>query len=69
MYSETSKSGVEPKRNTGSQPDFNTRLPCEKRRESNRPKCFGTSEIFFCECMKCPRRKDCEMLVSPWGFD
>jgi hypothetical protein len=69
MYSETSKISVDAKRKIGSLPDFNTLMPCKKGREPNRPKCFGTSDVFFCEHMKCPRRKACEKLVSPWNFD
>ena len=56
MYSETAKVG-------------NVHASSERWLETNRPKCFGTSEVFFCGSMKCPRRKACEKLVSPWNFD
>jgi hypothetical protein len=69
MYPETSKIGVEVRRKSGSVPGFNMCTPCEQKREHNRPKCFGTSEVFFCEHTNCPRRKACEKLVSPWNFD
>ena len=69
MYSETSKSGIEVNREIGSIPDFNTRMCCEIVPEIDMPKCFGTSGVFFCEHMKCHRRKACEKLVSPWNFD
>ena len=69
MYSETTKVGIELKRKTGSLPGFNARISCEKSLAAERKKCFGTSDVFFCEHMECPRRKDCEKLVSPWNFD
>ena len=69
MYSETSKIGVDVNRKIEPQKDFSTCTPCKKRRQPNRPRCFGTSDVFFCEHMKCPRRKACEKLVSPWNFD
>ena len=69
MYSETTKVGVEFKRKTGALPSFNTHIPCEKGRAAERQKCFGTSDVFFCGCTECPRRKACEKLVSPWHFD
>jgi len=69
MYSEISKSGIDVKSKIGSLPDFNPRMPCEKVGETNRPKCFGSSDLFFCKHMECPSRKACEKLVSPWNFD
>jgi hypothetical protein len=69
MYTETTKVGVEAKRKIESLPSFNARIPCEKGRETKRRNCFGTSEVFFCGCMKCPRREACEKRVSPWNFD
>ena len=69
MYFETAKVGVEVKMNIRSQPGFNVHTSCERGPETNRTKCFGTSEVFFCGYMKCPRRKACEKLVSPWNFD
>ena len=38
MYPETSKIGIEVRRKSGSIPDFNTRMPCEKGRETNQAK-------------------------------
>lgn len=69
MYTETAKVGVETKEENDSLSDFNARIPCENIRNTNRAKCFGTSVVFFCECFRCPRRKACEKLVSPWNFD
>ena len=69
MYSETAKVGVEVNRSVGSQPLLSVIAPCEKGRETNRPKCFGSSEVYFCEYMECSYRQACEKLVSPWNFD
>ena len=69
MYSETARVGIEVNRVVRSQSLFSVRTHCEKWRETNRPKCFGTSDVFFCGHMNCPRREDCEKLVSPWNFD
>ena len=69
MYSETAKVGVEVKGKIGAQSGFNVHTSLERGPETNRPKCFGTSEVFFCGYMECPRRKECEKLVSPWNFD
>ena len=69
MHSATAKDDVGDKWNIESLVDFYVRMPCEKAREPNMPKCFGTSDLFFCGCMTCPRRKACEKLVSPWNFD
>jgi hypothetical protein len=69
MYSETAKVGGEVKRSAGSQLLLEVLAPCEKGPETNKPMCFGTSELFFCGSMECPHRKACEKLVSPWNFD
>jgi len=69
MYSETAKVGVEVNRSGGSQPGFSIHASSERGTETNMLKCFGTSEVFFCGYIKCPRRKACEELVSPWHFD
>jgi hypothetical protein len=69
MYSDTAKVGVEVKRKIGLRPGFNTHASGERGPETTRPKCFGTSAVFFCGYMKCPRREACEKLVSPWNFD
>ncbi len=69
MYSETAKVGVEVNRNVESQLLFNARTPCRKWRETNMPKCFGTSDVYFCGYMECPRRKACEKLVSAWNIE
>ena len=69
MYSESAKGGVEVGRSVGSQPLLIAYTPYDKGLETNMPKCFGTSEVFFCGHIKCPRRKASEELVSPWTFD
>jgi hypothetical protein len=69
MYSELTKVGIDVKRKIESLPSLNARILCDKDREMKRQNCFGTSEVFFCGCMKCPRRKSCEKRVSPWNFD
>ena len=69
MYSETAKVGIEVNRSVGSQPLLSVTTPYDKVLETNMPMCFGTSEVFFCGSMECPRRKACENLVSPWNFD
>ncbi len=69
MYSETANVGVEVNRSIGSLSLFNARTPCEKGRETSMPQCFGTSDVYFCGYMKCPRRKACEELVSPWNLE
>ena len=56
-------------RSVRSQPLFNARTPFEKGRETNRTKCFGTGEVYFCGYMNCPRRNACEKLVSPWNLE
>ena len=68
MYSRAAKVGVEVNRRVGSQPLLSAPGPCEKGRETNRPKCFGSSEVYFCEYMECPYRKACEKLVSAWSL-
>lgn len=69
MYTETAKISVETTPENASLPDINARMPCENMRNNSCAKCFGTSVVFFCECFRCPRRKACEKLVSPWNFD
>ena len=69
MYSETANVGVEVKKNIGSQSGFNVHTSYERGPKTNRPICFGTSEVFSCGSMQCPRRRACEKLVSPWNFD
>ena len=56
-------------RSIGSQLLFNARTPYRKWRETNRPKCFGTSDVYFCGQMECSRRKACEKLVSAWNLE
>ena len=69
MYSETAKVGVEVDRRVESQMLLGVLAPSEKGPETRRLVCFGTSEVYSCGHMECPRRKDCEKLVSPWNFD
>ena len=69
MYSEIAKVGVKVNRGVGLQPLINARMPCEIGRETNREKCFGTSEVYFCGDMECPRREACERLVSAWNLE
>jgi hypothetical protein len=69
MYSNAAKVGVEVNRSVGSQPLMNACAPCEKGRETNSPKCFGSSEVYFCGYMECPYRNACEKLVSAWSLE
>ena len=69
MYSEAAKVGNEVNRSFGSKPLLSVLTTYDKGLETNMPKCFGTSGVFFCGSVKCPRRKACEKLVSPWNFD
>lgn len=69
MYSRAAKVDAAVNRSAGSQPVLCAPAPCEKRRGTNRPKCFGSSEVYFCEYMECPYRKACEKLVSAWSLE
>ena len=69
MNSNTEKVGVEVNRSVGSQPLLSVRTPHEKGRETSRPKCFGSSEVYFCKYKKCPYKKACEKLVSAWNLE
>jgi hypothetical protein len=69
MYSRAAKVGIEVNGSVGSPPLFIARAPCEKGRKTNRPKCFGSSQVYFCEYMECPYRKACEKLVSAWNLE
>jgi hypothetical protein len=69
MYSEAANVGVEVNRSVGSLSLLSARTSCKKERETSMPQCFGTSEVYFCGSMKCPRRKACQELVSPWDLE
>ena len=69
MYSRAAKVGIEVNGSVGSQPLLIARAPCEKGRKTNRPKCFGSSQVYFCGYLECPYRKACEKLVSAWSLE
>jgi hypothetical protein len=69
MHSNTAKVHVEVNRSVGSQPLLSANMSCKKGRETNSPKCFGSSDVYFCGYMECPRSKACEKLVSAWSLE
>lgn len=69
MNSKTEKVGVEVNRHVESQLLLGVLAPCEKGQKTNRPECFGSSEVYFCKYKECPYRKACEKLVSAWNLE